>query len=530
MNSLRFLPILALIMTLIASCSGGSGLSESSPNIDQALSELYSAIDKNEELVENRESELDSLKSLLENATGHDSLVVLTSILDGYKHFQIDSFLKYSDIAIRTAKSLNESDISSKLEIDRISVLPLKLRYQATIVAIDSINSADLSVENRRSYYENIWKVYLYFSSVHSEETFDWSYRNEFEAYNDSVLSVTPKEDEASYSLFLGTKYICENDLPLSIATLSSQLSKMPVTHERYSEIASMLSLAYFLRGRIDSWLYYMTYAAISETEMLKRDGEALRRIAGGYYKLGYNQAAYALMVESENNLSKSGAVMRSVHISGDLPMITESYNKNLSTSRYRLYLTIVCLIVLSLLIIFMFYSKQKDRKRLELMARNLKQANIVKEMYISQFLTLCSTYIDKIVDFISLVVRKLAAGQADELYNMSKTDKMVNEQRKMFYDIFDEAFMKIYPTFIEDVNDLLVDGKHFPANQDGHLTPELRILAFMRLGLEGSSQMAKFLGLSVNTVYSYRNRIKSRAKNRDTFESDVANIGIPKL
>ena len=159
MNSLRFLPILALIMTLIASCSGGSGLSESSPNIDQALSELYSAIDKNEELVENRESELDSLKSLLENATGHDSLVVLTSILDGYKHFQIDSFLKYSDIAIRTAKSLNESDISSKLEIDRISVLPLKLRYQATIVAIDSINSADLSVENRRSYYENIWKV-----------------------------------------------------------------------------------------------------------------------------------------------------------------------------------------------------------------------------------------------------------------------------------------------------------------------------------------------------------------------------------
>ena len=59
--------------------------------------------------------------------------------------------------------------------------------------------------------------------------------------------------------------------------------------------------------------------------------------------------------------------------------------------------------------------------------------------MYISQFLTLCSTYIDRIEDFNSLVVRKLAAGQADELYNMSKTDKMVNEQRKMFYDIFDE-------------------------------------------------------------------------------------------
>ena len=73
----------------------------------------------------------------------------------------------------------------------------------------------------------------------------------------------------------------------------------------------------------------------------------------------------------------------------------------------------------------------------------------------------------------------------------------------------------------------LLQDDKQFSESDGVHLTPELRILAFMRLGLESGSQMSRFLGLSVNTVYAYRNRIKSRAKNRDSFEWDISQIGI---
>ena len=61
----------------------------------------------------------------------------------------------------------------------------------------------------------------------------------------------------------------------------------------------------------------------------------------------------------------------------------------------------------------------------------------------------------------------------------------------------------------------------------DGNkLTSELRILAFMRLGMDDSTQMARFLRLSLNTIYTYRNRKRSKAKNRDTFEQDIAKIG----
>ena len=108
----------------------------------------------------------------------------------------------------------------------------------------------------------------------------------------------------------------------------------------------------------------------------------------------------------------------------------------------------------------------------------------------------------------------------------MVRSEKFVESQVELFYEIFDNAFTHIFPTFIKDVNDLLVDNKTFEVGDGNKLTSELRILAFMRLGMDDSTQMARFLRLSLNTIYTYRNRKRSKAKNRDTFEQDIAKIG----
>ena len=84
---------------------------------------------------------------------------------------------------------------------------------------------------------------------------------------------------------------------------------------------------------------------------------------------------------------------------------------------------------------------------------------------------------------------------------------------------------MPLYTTFVDDVNKLLVDDKRFEL-PDMKLNTELRILAFLRLGIDDSEQIARFLGLSLNTIYTYRNRLKGRAINRTSFDSDVMKIG----
>jgi DNA-binding CsgD family transcriptional regulator len=56
-------------------------------------------------------------------------------------------------------------------------------------------------------------------------------------------------------------------------------------------------------------------------------------------------------------------------------------------------------------------------------------------------------------------------------------------------------------------------------------LTTELRIFALIRLGIKESSEIAALLFYTPRTIYNYRSAIKNRAKNRDTFEEDVAKL-----
>lgn len=129
--------------------------------------------------------------------------------------------------------------------------------------------------------------------------------------------------------------------------------------------------------------------------------------------------------------------------------------------------------------------------------------------------------------EFNRITRRKLAAGQVDDLLNIIKSGKMIDEQRKKFDDIFDDAFLAIYPTFINDVNALLAPEKRVVTPAKNVLTTELRVLAFTRLGVDDTAQVARFLGVTLNTVYTYRNKLRNKAIRRDTFDADVMKIGI---
>ena len=128
--------------------------------------------------------------------------------------------------------------------------------------------------------------------------------------------------------------------------------------------------------------------------------------------------------------------------------------------------------------------------------------------------------------DMNKLTTRKLKAKQYQDLLEMLESGKLMRQQLQTFYEVFDDAVLNSYPDFIPGVNRLLQPDMQFHESdyKDG-LNTELRMLAFMQLGIEDSRELAKFLGLSVNSVYTYRNRLKSRAINRDTFEENIRKL-----
>ena len=131
----------------------------------------------------------------------------------------------------------------------------------------------------------------------------------------------------------------------------------------------------------------------------------------------------------------------------------------------------------------------------------------------------------EKLTQFSDTVNRKISAGKAEDLYKITKSGKFIEQQSREFYDVFDNAFLNIYPNFIENVNSLLMPDKQIELKNDEKLNTELRILAFMKLGIDEGSRIAQMLNYSVNTIYAYRNKIKNKAINRDTFEDDIMKI-----
>ena len=68
-------------------------------------------------------------------------------------------------------------------------------------------------------------------------------------------------------------------------------------------------------------------------------------------------------------------------------------------------------------------------------------------------------------------------------------------------------------------------DQRFAPIAEGASLSAELRMLALMISGISDSTRLARFLGLSLNTVYTYRTRLKGRALDRENFEEKVRKI-----
>ena len=156
-----------------------------------------------------------------------------------------------------------------------------------------------------------------------------------------------------------------------------------------------------------------------------------------------------------------------------------------------------------------------------------LLERNKIKEQYLGRFLTFSSFLIDKNELRRKAMNRLAMEDRLKELKSQLKSPHFDYENAKLFYENFDSAFINIYPNFIDEVNNLLTPEAQIEPKEGEKLTRELRILALIRLGITDNKEIASILRSSIATIYTYRSRLKSRAKNKDTFEDDVKQIQV---
>lgn len=275
----------------------------------------------------------------------------------------------------------------------------------------------------------------------------------------------------------------------------------------------------------VEAYRYYLTLSALADVLSATRELVSLQDLGALAYEQGDVRRAYGYLSDALENAVECGAPLRMVNTAKVLPLIESSYSNEISESRRDTVMVIIGLAVLMVILIVILLVLRHEILKMQRLQHKLAAANTAKEVYISQFLLLCSIYMDKLNQFCKIVTRKLSAGQSEELYRMTKSGKFVEEQSREFYEVFDNAFLHIYPDFVLRVNELLRPDAQLEIPPQGSLSTDFRILAFMRLGIEESQRIAQVLNYSLNTIYSYRNRLKARAIDRDNFEAQLMKI-----
>lgn len=136
----------------------------------------------------------------------------------------------------------------------------------------------------------------------------------------------------------------------------------------------------------------------------------------------------------------------------------------------------------------------------------------------------MCSSYADRLDSLSKLVSVKISSGKTDELLKLVKSGRFGESNKdEDFYRSFDTAFLDLYPDFVMRVNTLLRESEQIELKNGEGLSPELRIYALVKLGVEESTRIAQILHYSVSTIYAYRNKMRNKAISRDTFEEDIA-------
>ena len=137
------------------------------------------------------------------------------------------------------------------------------------------------------------------------------------------------------------------------------------------------------------------------------------------------------------------------------------------------------------------------------------------------------SLYIKKFDDYRLGLQRMLKTQQKDEAIRILSLKNSLNSELKEFFHNFDSIFLSIFPTFIEEFNEMLIENERIYPKEKEILTPELRIYALIRLGINDSARISDFLHYSPQTVYNYKIKIKNKlAVTKEEFSKKIIVIG----
>ncbi len=511
-------------------------------SLESILKELDETIKNREIYVLQKEHTLDTLKLELKVAQSPEELYTsYKKLLEAYKRYQTDSALHYVHLEENLLKENPFIGNAEDILMDKVEVLGIMGMYKEAIQILDSIDKHNINNPAQlTNYFHQYRTIYGYMSDFSLTASIKEIYKQKTNLYRDSLLVQLGKTNHFTYILVETDKMIVERKYNEALQKIFNLYEKPEIPYRLKGLLAYNIAEIYRNLEVSDKYMFYLAVSAICDLKLCIREYVALSKLAFSLYEKGDIDRAYKYLQCSMQDAVSCNARLRTIETTAAYPIINQAYTIQEKQSNQIQWGLLIGITIISIFLITAVFILKKQMKELSDIRnalnetnnhlseanKKLSDSNTTKEQYITYYLEQCTLYLDKLEDYRRSLVKLALASKINDLFKAIKSERFIEEERSKFYKSFDETFLRLYPRFVEQFNELLADGEKIFPKPGELLCTEIRIFALIRIGITDSNKIARFLRYSINTIYIYRSKIRNKAKgDKSLFEQEIMNI-----
>ena len=503
------------------------------------LTQLKGELAKKSVYDKRKESIITALKSELERCAAtdlHRKYQLCDRLFEEYKSYQYDSAYVYTQKMIALSQAMH--DLPKQYE-SKIKLGIILISSGMFIETRECLNQVDPKILNRKSkllYYRLKCVFYSELANYNNDKHYTAHYRGESLKYLDSAIALAEKGS------FEQIMYKAEVPDTVGQNTRNYKYYEQLLYHHKLTQhqramIAAALSDHYEGAERMK----LLCIAAINDIRSSTKETSAVYKIGRNLFKNGDVKGAYFFMQEALSNAQFYGSRLHKMEIASVLPDIAANnilMSEN-EKNKFIIYLlsSLIVVLIISLISFIVFIQLKRLRVKERIIAEKnsqLEKINIrlsedacIKEEYIGSFFKIFSEYILKLEKLKRNAERKMKNEQYEDVLALLNQIN-IKQERDQLFRTFDRVFLKLFPNFITSFNALLKPEDQIHLRSNEVLNAHLRIFALIRLGITDNETIAKILEYSVNTVYTYKFRIKTKALvSPDEFDNRIMDIKV---
>lgn len=478
---------------------------------DSLLITLNKMLENREEYTEAKLERIRNYHQLLEsNPATEGVFALLQNLSKEYETFIYDSAFTYIQKMQKEAYRLRDPVKIAYAKTNLGFILLSSGMFKETLDSLNTLNVRGMPDSIKVNYYFILARAYYDLGDFDRDRFYTPYYVNQGNQYIDSALTLC-KPGEYQFLYFRSLRNLKNENTSEALSDLTKLLKEHKLTDHQLAVTASTLSYFYTSRGEPEQAIDLLVRAAIADIRSATKETAAMSSLAELLYQKGDIINAYNYIQKAMEDAVFYGARQRKVQVGSVLPVIAAAKLTNVEEQRklWLIYSTVITL--LSVLVIVFSIIIFKQLKKRKIAERALQEANKIKEEYIGYYFNINSEYLGKIEAFKKAVEMKLMTKKMEDIRFIVNNINPKKEREELYHS-FDKVFLKLFPDFVTIFNSYFKEEDRIILKESQLLNTELRIFALIRMGIHDPEKIAKILDYSINTIYNYKARVKSKS------------------